>query len=68
MLECRAYKTWLKYAAKHFPGCTILGLIDSRVTLGATAKGRSSSLALSSPSNFVGVRHRRRPFFLVACM
>ena len=47
VLECRTYKTWLKYAAKHFPGCRILGLIDSRVTLGATAKGRSSSFALS---------------------
>ena len=47
VLECRTYKTWLKYAAKHYAGCRLLGLIDSRVTLGATAKGRSSSFALS---------------------
>lgn len=47
VLECRTYKTWLKYASKHFAGCRLLGLLDSRVTLGATAKGRSSSFALS---------------------
>lgn len=47
VLECRVYKTWIKYCAKHFPCSRVLGLLDSRVTLGATAKGRSSSPCLS---------------------
>jgi hypothetical protein len=47
VLECRTYKTWLKYCCKHHQSSRILGLLDSRVTLGATAKGRSSSFALS---------------------
>ena len=46
-LECRVYKSWLKHCAKRWAGCRILGLLDSRVTLGAAAKGRSSSRALS---------------------
>ena len=46
-LECRVYKSWLKHCAKRWPGCRVLGLLDSRVTLGAAAKGRSSSKALS---------------------
>ena len=46
-LECRVYKSWLKHCAKKWTGCRVLGLLDSRVTLGAAAKGRSSSKALS---------------------
>lgn len=47
VLECRTYKTFLKHAAKNFPNSRVLALLDSRVTLGAAAKGRSSSYALS---------------------
>ena len=47
VLETRCYKTWVKWCAKHLPRSRILGLIDSRVPLGAAAKGRSSSPALS---------------------
>lgn len=46
-LECRVYKTWLKYCAKQHPRCRLVGFLDSRVTMGASAKGRSSSAALS---------------------
>eukprot|EP00435_Cladocopium_sp_Y103_P074095 s580_g46.t1 len=46
-LECRVYKSWLKHSAKAHPCSRILGLLDSRVTMGAAAKGRSSSRALS---------------------
>ena len=46
VLECRVHKTLLKYCAKHHPNCRFLSLLDSRVTLGATSKGRSSSRAL----------------------
>ena len=47
VLETRVYKTWIKYCARRFSACRVLGLIDSRVLLGAAAKGRSSSPALS---------------------
>ena len=47
VLECRTYKTWIKHCAKRHPDQRLLGLLDSRVTLGATAKGRSSSFAIS---------------------
>ena len=46
VLESRAYKTWIKWCAKRHPRCRLLGLIDSRVLLGAAAKGRSASGAL----------------------
>ena len=46
VLECRVHKTWLKHCAKRYPNSRILALLDSRVTLGATSKGRSSSKAL----------------------
>ena len=46
-LECRTYKSWLKHCSKKHPNSRILGLLDSRVTMGAAAKGRSSSQALS---------------------
>ena len=47
VLETRVYKTWLKFCARRYSACRLLGLIDSRVLLGAAAKGRSSSPALS---------------------
>ena len=43
--ETRTYKSWLKYMAKHEPCSRFMGLFDSRVTIGAAAKGRSSSPA-----------------------
>lgn len=46
-LECRVYKSWLKYCAKSRPNRRLLALLDSRVTMGAAAKGRSSSESLS---------------------
>lgn len=46
VLECRAYKTWIKWCAVRHPRSRLLGLIDSRVLLGAAAKGRSASAAL----------------------
>lgn len=46
VLECRVHKTLMKHAAKHHPNSRFVSLLDSRVTLGATAKGRSSSRAL----------------------
>ena len=45
--ECRVFKSWLKHCAKRFPGSRIVGFLDSRVTIGASSKGRSSSPALS---------------------
>ena len=47
VLERRVYKSWLKHCAKRWSGHRMLGLLDSRVTMGASAKGRSSSKALS---------------------
>ena len=47
VLECRTYKTWLKHCARCHPNSRLVALLDSRVTLGAAAKGRSSSFALS---------------------
>ena len=43
VLECRTYKTWLKHCARKYPNSRLVALLDSRVTLGAAAKGRSSS-------------------------
>lgn len=45
--EARTYKTWLKSMAKSHPDSRFVGILDSRVTLGAAAKGRSSSFAIS---------------------
>ena len=45
--EARTYKTWLKSMAKSSPDSRFVGILDSRVTLGAGAKGRSSSFAIS---------------------
>ncbi len=41
------YKTWLKAVAKREPDSRFVGVLDSRVTIGAAAKGRSSSFSLS---------------------
>ena len=45
--EARVYKSWLKSQAKNEPRSRFVGLLDSRVTIGASAKGRSSSFAIS---------------------
>lgn len=45
--ETRTYKTWLKAVAKREPDSRFVGVLDSRVTIGAAAKGRSSSYSLS---------------------
>ena len=45
--EARVYKSWIKSQAKSEPCSRFVGLLDSRVTIGATAKGRSSSFAIS---------------------
>ena len=45
--EASVYKSWLKAMAKSQPCSRFVGLLDSRVTIGATAKGRSSSPAIS---------------------
>ena len=45
--EARVFKSWIKSQAKHEPQSRFVGLLDSRVTIGATAKGRSSSFAIS---------------------
>ncbi len=45
--ETRTYKTWLKAVCKQHGDCRMVALLDSRVAIGASAKGRSSSFALS---------------------
>ena len=47
VLESRVYSSWLKHCAKKHKNSRLLALLDSRVTLGASAKGRSSSFAIS---------------------
>ena len=47
VLEVRAYKTLLKWCARRHPKSRFVGLFDSRVLLGASAKGRSSSPAIT---------------------
>ena len=47
VLETRTFKSWLKWCAKRHPNSRMLALMDSRVLLGASSKGRSSSPALS---------------------
>lgn len=46
-LECRTYKSWLKHCSKKHPRSRVVSFLDSRVTMGAAAKGRSSSKSLS---------------------
>lgn len=43
----RTYKSWLKGLARTDPDQRTVGLLDSRVTIGAAAKGRSSSYSIS---------------------
>ena len=45
--EARTYKSWIKSLSKSSPNTRCVGLLDSRVTIGAAAKGRSSSFAIS---------------------
>lgn len=45
--EARVYKSLIKSVAKSEPGHRFVGLLDSRVTIGASSKGRSSSPSLS---------------------
>ena len=45
--ETRTYKSWIKSLSKSHPNSRVVGLLDSRVTLGAAAKGRSSSYSIS---------------------
>jgi len=47
VLELRNYKTFAKVAASAHAGSRVLALLDSRVSIGAAAKGRSSSPALT---------------------
>ena len=47
VLETRVYSSWVKYCAKQHRNSRVVGLLDSRVTLGASSKGRSSSYAIS---------------------
>ncbi|OLP77428.1 hypothetical protein AK812_SmicGene42515 [Symbiodinium microadriaticum] len=46
MLEARMFKTFQKYAASRHQDARLVSLLDSRVTMGAVAKGRSSSPGL----------------------
>ena len=45
--EMRTYKSWINSLAKSAPDSRFVGMLDSRVTIGAAAKGRSSSYALT---------------------
>ena len=45
--EARVYKTWVKSLARRCHNTRATALLDSRVTIGAAAKGRSSSFAIS---------------------
>lgn len=47
ILESQVYSSWIKHCAKSHPNSRLVGLLDSRVTLGASAKGRSSSFSIS---------------------
>ena len=49
VLEATAYGTLLRHLAATAPSSRPVILTDSRVVLGATAKGRSSSAALNGP-------------------
>ena len=44
--EARTYKSFIKSVSRSEPNSRIVGLLDSRVTIGAAAKGRSSSAAI----------------------
>ncbi len=46
--EARTYKSLLKAIAKSEPNTRFLAILDSRVTIGAASKGRSSSSSIST--------------------
>lgn len=46
--EARTYKSLVKSVAKGEPNTRFLAILDSRVTIGAASKGRSSSAAIST--------------------
>ena len=45
--ESRVFKSWIKSLARKTSSTRCVGLLDSRVAIGAAAKGRSSSFAIS---------------------
>lgn len=45
--ESRVYASWIKHCARAHRDSRLVGLLDSRVTIGAASKGRSSSYAIS---------------------
>ena len=45
--ESRTYKSFIKSISKSEPNSRVAAILDSRVTIGAAAKGRSSSAAIS---------------------
>lgn len=45
--ESRVYSSWIKHCAKQHRNSRVVGLLDSRVTIGAASKGRSSSYAIT---------------------
>ena len=45
--ESRVFKSWIKSLARKTHSVRVCGILDSRVTIGAAAKGRSSSVAIS---------------------
>ncbi len=45
--ESRAYASWIRHCAKAHRDSRFVGLLDSRVAIGAASKGRSSSYAIS---------------------
>ena len=47
MNEARVFKSWVKSLARRGRAVRSTGFLDSRVTIGAAAKGRSSSYAIS---------------------
>eukprot|EP00438_Fugacium_kawagutii_P010778 Skav220890 [mRNA] locus=scaffold3880:13453:20349:+ [translate_table: standard] len=47
VLESQVYSSWIKHCAKCYAHSRVIGLLDSRVTIGAASKGRSSSFAIS---------------------
>ena len=48
--ESRTYKSFIKSISKSEPNSRVAAILDSRVTIGAAAKGRSSSAAISRVS------------------
>ena len=46
VLECRVYKSWLKHCSKRWGKHRLLGLLDSRVSVGSPALRSSLGLAL----------------------